>query len=88
MFSKTDLEYLQKQPYDLVLVNYHDATIYSPLTGHDWVIMSNYENPGCYILHRHSRRDPYHRQEGSYKNLIEAVDYINGHEKWFAANKM
>lgn len=83
MFSKTDLEQLKESPYTVIQSNHHDVTLHSSATGHDWIIVSNYETPGCYILHRHSARDPYHRQQGSYKSLSEALGYINKHEKWF-----
>lgn len=83
MFSKTDLEHLRDLPYDILQQNYHDVTIHSSLTGHDWIIVSNYESPDCYLLHRHSARHPYHRQRGIYKSLREALRYIDNHEKWF-----
>lgn len=88
MFSKADLEYLKQKPYKILLVNYHDAQIHSDRTGHDWAIVSNYENESCFIQHRHSRRDPYHLQKEHFKNLGEAVEYIDHHEEWFIANKM
>lgn len=83
MFDETGMEILKQSSYDLLEVNFHDATIHSPLTGHDWIIVSNYEDQGCYILHRHSARYPYHRQQGRYKSLKEAIKYIDRHEKWF-----
>ena len=66
-------------------MNYHDATIHSSVTGHDWIIVSNYERPNCYILHRHSRKYPFHRQKGHYKSLKDALNYIDQHEDWFLA---
>ena len=84
MFSKSDLEYLkQHEEYTINQANYHDVTIHSMTSGHDWILVSNYEMPDCYILHRHSRRDSYHRQQGRYKSLKEALDYIKRHDKWF-----
>ncbi len=88
MFRKTDLEYLRQQPYDIIQINYHDATIRSFLTDHEWIVVSNYETPECYILHRHSGRYPFHRQKGRYRDLREALDYIAGHDEWFLENKM
>ena len=87
MFSKTDIEQLNELPYAVIQSNHHDVTLHSSATGHDWIIVSNYETPACYILHRHSARDPYHRQEGQYKSLKEALSYINNHEKWFIQQK-
>ena len=85
MFSKTDLEYLkQHDDYTITQSNHHDVTIHSLTSGHDWIVVSNYETPDCYILHRHSGRDPYHRQHGQYKSLKEAMAYIKCHDKWFA----
>ena len=88
MFSKTDLEYLHEQPYDILQQNNHDVTIHSRTTDHEWTILSNYETPDCYILHRHSRRYPFHRQRGRYKDLKEALTYIANHDVWFSDNKM
>ena len=83
MFSKIDIDQLKQSPYDIVQLNNHDVTIHSSLTGHDWIIVSNYESPDCYLLHRHSARDPYHRQRGIFNSLSEALRYIDNHEKWF-----
>lgn len=88
MFSKTDLEYLHELPYDIIQLNNHDITIQSRITDHEWIVVSNYENLECYILHRHSRRYPFHRQQGRYQDLKEALNYIVGHDGWFSANKM
>ena len=88
MFSKTDLKYLYERPYDILQLNNHDVTIHSRTTDHEWTIVSNYETPDCYILHRHSRRYPFHRQRGSYKDLKEALSYIANHDAWFSDNKM
>ena len=53
MFSKSDLEYLEQSLYDIVQLNNHDVTIHSRTTDHEWIVVSNYETPDCYILHRH-----------------------------------
>ena len=45
-------------------------------------------SPDCYILHRHSRRYPFHRQRGRYKDLKEALSYIANHDAWFSDIKM
>ena len=55
---------------------------------YEWIVVSNYETPDCYILHRHSRRYPFHRQQGKYKDLKEALCYIANHDSWFSDNKM
>lgn len=83
MFSKSDLECLHEQPYDILQQNSHDVSIHSRTTNHEWIVVSNYEGPECYILHRHSRRYSYHRQKGTYKSLKDALEYIAGHEEWF-----
>lgn len=83
MFNKSDLECLKQSFYDIVQLNNHDVTIHSRTTDHEWIVVSNYETPDCYILHRHSRRNPYHRQKGTYKSLKDALEYIAGHEEWF-----
>ena len=85
MFNDLDMNLLKQSSYIILQMNYHDATIHSSVTGHDWIIVSSYERPNCYILHRHSRKYPYHRQKGHYKSLKDALDYIDQHEDWFLA---
>ena len=85
MFDEAGMSLLRQSSYDILQLNHHDATIHSRDTGHDWIIVSNYQSPDCYILHRHSRKDPFHRQRGNYKSLEEAIRYINHHEKWVEA---
>lgn len=85
MFTDSDIEYLKQSSFHIVEANHHDATIHSEVTGHDWIIISRYDKSDCYILHRHSRRYPYHRQKGNYRSLSEALEYISGHEEWFMA---
>ena len=88
MFSNSDITRLRQSPYEIIQINHHDVTLHSELTGHDWIIVSYYDASDCYILHRHSRREPYHRQKGNYKSLNEALGYITKHEKWFINHKM
>ena len=88
MFSNTDITHLRQLPYSILQINHHDVTLHSERTGHDWIIVSQYGTSECYILHRHSRRDSYHRQKGNYRSLNDALDYISGHEEWFEAYKM
>lgn len=88
MFSNSDITRLQQSTYSIIQINYHDVTMHSTVTGHDWIIVSSYGAESCYILHRHSGRDPYHRQEGNYKSLLDALEYIDHHEEWFVTHKM
>ena len=85
MFSKEDLEIMKNNTskYIIFQMNHHDVTIHSSRTGHDWVIVSNYSRPNCYLLHRHSRKYPFHQQKGRFKSLKDAIDYIDRHEEWF-----
>ena len=85
MFNDLDMNLLKQSSYVILQMNYHDTTIHSSVTGHDWIIVSNYERPNCYILHRHSRKYPFHRQKGHYKSLKDALNYIDQHEVWFLA---
>ena len=86
MFNNTDIEVLRQSSYSVIQTNHHDVTLHSNRTGHDWVIVSQYGTSGCYILHRHSRRSPYHRQKGNYKSLPEALEYITEHEEWYSTH--
>ena len=83
MFNNTDIEFLRQLPYSVLQINHHDVTLHSNRTGHDWIIISYYDSSECYILHRHSRRYPYHRQKGNYRSLAEALKYISEHEEWY-----
>ena len=83
MFNNTDIEVLRQSSYSVIQINHHDVTLHSNRTGHDWIIVSYYDSSECYILHRHSRRDPYHRQKGNYRSLEDALDYIDNHEVWY-----
>ena len=72
MFSKNDISYLQQSvASDFVIyqLNGHDVSLHSIVTGHDWIIISCYDNERCFILHRHNPRCPYHRQQGGYSSL-------------------
>ena len=88
MFSNTDIAHLRQLPYSILQINHHDVTLHSKRTGHDWVIVSQYGTSECYILHRNSRRDTYHRQKGTYRSLADALECIAEHEEWFINNKM
>ena len=88
MFDEPGIERLKNSSYEILRLNHHDVTLHSELTGHDWIIVSYYGSSECYILHRHSRRDPYHRQKGIYRSLKDALKYIDGHEVWFEKQKM
>ena len=89
MFNRSDLTSLDqlRHKYTIIVCNQHDVTFHSERTGHDWIIVSKYDTSTCYILHRHSQRAPYHRQQGEYRSFEEAMDYIEGHEIWFSAHK-
>ena len=90
MFSKNDMDYLRHYASQFIVyqMNFHDITIHSVATGHDWIIISSYESSECIILHRHSQRDVYHRQKGHYHSLKAALDYMTDHDEWFCTNKM
>ena len=89
MFSRNDMDYVRKIPgYIIYQLNGHDAWIRGVVTGHDWLIISSYDWPSCTIRHRHSPKDPYHIQRGRYRSLKDAMDYIKGHDEWYAENKM
>lgn len=84
MFSKKDLAELIPRvgkEYNVIRSNGHDVHLHSLLTGHDWIIMSNYADEQCIIMHRHSDRYPYHRQRGHYASIWDAMEYIKQHDK-------
>lgn len=88
MFTDSDIVCLKQSSYKIEQINHHDVTLHSDLTGHDWIVVSYYDTSECYILHRHSQRDTYHRQKGNYRSLADALECIAGHEEWFINNKM
>ena len=85
MFSRDDLFLLRtlEQEYAVLIANCHDIRLRSNLTGHEWIVISPYDGCSCEILHRHSGRDPFHHQQGRYKSLSLALDYIRGHDQWY-----
>ena len=91
MFSRIDLQKLStaeiQERYDVRVQNAHDITLHSKTTGHDWVIISGFDTSSCVIKHRHSSREPYHHQTGQCKSLEEALNYISGHDGWYASEK-
>ena len=79
MFSKKDLAELiprTGKEYNVIRSNGHDVHLHR----HDWIIMSNYADEQCIIMHRHSDRYPYHRQRGHYASIWDALDYIRMHD--------
>ena len=90
MFTREDLASMKSNYLKCIILqlNHHDVTLHSPVTGHDWIIVSNYKGPDCYILHRHSGKYPYHRQQGRFKSLKDALGYIDRHEEWFNNHRM
>lgn len=88
MFSRSDLLFLDtvsRQKYRILISNCHDVTISSLLTGHEWIIISDYGADTCRILHRHSRSCPFHTQRGTYRSMGAALRYIEGHDRYFAS---
>lgn len=81
--SELDLVYLLREEYEILICNAHDVHLQSKLSGHEWVIISPYAGGPCEIMHRHSARDPFHRQQGRYKSFTLALDYIRGHDQWY-----
>ena len=73
MFSKEDLAELIPRvggEYNVIRSNGHDIYLHSLLTGHDWIVMSNYADMQCIIMHR-----------GHYASIWSALEYINQHDK-------
>ena len=84
MFSDEELRSLfEEQSLRVLRYNAHDVSLRSLRTGHDWVAVSNYKNPSCYLLHRHSPKYGYHRQAGRYSSLGDAVAYIVKHDQYY-----
>ena len=91
MFSTSDFAVFDtasfKNHYEVRTVNAHDINLHSHISGHDWMIISNYTTGGCIIMHRHSNKDLFHRQYGNYESLHDALAYINHHDSWFSGKK-
>ena len=88
MLQRDDIElvYSLRKKYKILICNAHDVHLQSLLTGHEWVIVSPYDGNLCEILHRHSARDPFHRQRGRHVSLTSALDYIQSHDTWYSSN--
>ena len=90
MFSRDELKNLPDlcgNDYVVIRTNGHDVTIKSTRTGHDWILVSNYTNASCFLLHRHNSRVPFHRQRGRYKSCGDAMRYIKKHDEWVLAHR-
>ncbi len=91
MFTDSDLAILKTpdvtDQFAVLIANAHDVTLHSKVTGHDWLIVSNYSDPSCRIRHRHSSKDPFHEQYGSCETLGEALESIRSHDSWFIGRK-
>ena len=87
LFNESDLALLDtddfKKRYDVLIANAHDIRLHSRLTGHDWIIISDYSCRHCQIQHRHSSIYPFHHQRGRHKSLSDALHYIRNHDTWF-----
>lgn len=91
MFNRHELSLLHELvegKYHILEANGHDVALQSLSTGHEWVIITNYGGGCCRIRHRHSRRDPFHDQQGRYESLNGALVYIERHDEWFYAKEM
>ena len=89
MFCREKLmsfKYLEES-YTILIFNHHDIRLRSRLTGHEWIVISPYDNSSCEILHRHSPDGPFHHQRGQYGSLSSALDYIRQHDTWFCEKK-
>lgn len=89
MFRKDELLWLNAlgQEYIIRVSNCHDIHLQSLLTGHEWIIISPYDNSSCQILHRHTNRDPFHHQRGRYDSLLSAIEYIKRHDQWYSRER-
>lgn len=88
MFSREETEALRDLPWlSIVRTNGHDVTLRGTATGHEWIIVTGYGRRTCYILHRHTAQQPFHRQAGCYRDLAAAIEFILRHERWSAGKK-
>ena len=88
MFTFEQLEAVKNNPeYEVLILNCHDIRIRSLMTGHEWVVISNYGPGSCRILHRHNSRVPFHTQRGRYRDLNGAMAYIEIHDTWYSSNR-
>lgn len=91
MFSKENLAELIPRvggEYNVIRANGHDIYLHSLLTGHDWIIISHYADRRCIIMHRHSDREPFHRQHGHYASIWDAIGYISQHDESYYKHHM
>ena len=87
MFYPEELNSINRRKYDVLISNGHDCRMRSRLTGHEWVVISDYNGMSCMILHRNSGRDGFHRQRGTYPSLEAALDYIMRHDAYVHSRK-
>lgn len=83
----TALPKLVEKNYCILNANGHDITLKSQLTGHEWIIITNFSNGRCRVRHRHSCLVPFHEQRGQYDSMEGALAYIEIHDEWFATKE-
>ena len=78
MFSKADLDYLEKSGsyFDAETANSYIVVVRSRLTGHEWSIHAYPDTRRCYVFHSHARGGPYRKQWGNFRSLRAALDRI------------
>ena len=83
MFRTEALEKVDRDYFNIIVLEAYDVSVQSKNTGHYWTI-HNTEYPGegaCVIYHKHRFRHPYHLH-GRAPSLGRALRSIRKHDEW------
>lgn len=83
MFDKKHLDKIDKNYFNVILMDDRDITIQSRNTGHYWYLhCAGYPTEEALVIfHKHKFQHPYH-QHGRARTLRQAVKSIQGHDKY------
>lgn len=83
MFNEQTLAQIDKQYFNVIMMDDKDVTIQSRNTGHYWYLhCTEYPQEESLVLfHKHRFLHPYH-QHGRANTLRQTVKSIKSHDKW------
>lgn len=89
MFNQEHLSQIDKQYFNVIMLDGKDVTIQSRNTGHYWYLhFAGYPTEEALVIfHKHRFSHPYH-QHGRANTLRQAIRSIQGHDKWLLSEKI
>ena len=89
MFNQEHLSQIDKQYFNVIMLDGKDVTIQSRNTGHYWYLhCAGYPTEEALVIfHKHRFSHPHH-QHGRANTLRQAIRSIQGHDKWLLSEKI